>query len=672
MKPKYTLLTIIALLALAAFACGNLELGTRDEAPTEAPEKEPTHTPNLQAPVPAGESNPDEPVLVTGTIPFTSPFFLDGARTGFVLLEDQGGFVARDEEFAFPLAGQAIGPIEQIDDSTFSFSLSLPAVPQATLNDVDNDGETDKGVMIFQVAYWNNTWEGPFLEERDGHGWSSGYTTASTDPNRDYEIDGGHLMVWAPDDEQGFPSGFGDDNMLFTEDDPIQSIPAGYSIVNLDADPFEVYKQANPVFELLEGAGAVKDYSEMSYEDAFNTLIERVAVEYPFTEDKGIDWDALAAEYGERVKSVSSENDWADFLHDFTLEIPDAHVGVTLSGDVFYTQQGGGFGMILAELSDGRVIVTDVFPGYPADFEGIAVGAEIITWDGQPVKQALDAVEPYFGPYSTEHHKQVEKAIFLTRYPVNTDVEMTYQNPGGSPVDTVLKAEVDYDSLFAAYPSFTLDEMILPLEAEVLDDSGLGYIRITTFSDDYALMATMWERFIQDLIDNGIPGVILDLRINGGGSGALASDFAGYFFDEEIEVYQRSYYNELLGEWEYGEFPATIEPGPLYYDGEVAVLVSPTCVSACEGFAAMLTENNRATIIGHYPTAGAFGEVGRGQYDMPDGYSMQFPTGRPETMDGELYIEDVGVVPDIVVPVTEESALGQVDAVLQAAIDELR
>jgi C-terminal processing protease CtpA/Prc len=328
--------------------------------------------------------------------------------------------------------------------------------------------------------------------------------------------------------------------------------------------------------------------------------------------------------------------------------------------------------MILAELSDGRVIVTDVFPGYPADFEGIAVGAEIITWDGQPVKQALDAIEPYFGPYSTEHHKQVEKAIFLTRYPVNTDVEITYQNPGGSEVDTVLTAEVDYDSLFAAYPSFTLDEMGLPLEAEVLDESGLGYIRITTFSDDYALMATMWERFIQNLIDNDIPGVILDLRINGGGSGALASDFAGYFFDEEIEVYQRSYYNELLGEWEYGEFPATIEPGPLYYDGNVAVLVSPTCVSACEGFAAMLTENNRATIVGHYATAGAFGEVGRGQYDMPDGYSMQFPTGRPETMDGDLYIEDVGVVPDIVVPVTEESALGQIDAVLQAAIDELR
>ena len=50
---------------------------------------------------------------------------------------------------------------------------------------------------------------------------------------------------------------------------------------------------------------------------------------------------------------------------------------------------------------------------------------------------------------------------------------------------------------------------------------------------------------------------------------------------------------------------------------------------------------------------------------------MQLPTGRPETADGELHIEGIGVIPDILVPVTIESATGQVDAVLQAAIDTL-
>ena len=66
-----------------------------------------------------------------------------------------------------------------------------------------------------------------------------------------------------------------------------------------------------------------------------------------------------------------------------------------------------------------------------------------------------------------------------------------------------------------------------------------------------------------------------------------------------------------------------------------------------------------------------FGEVGRGQYDLPGDFSLQVPTGRPETLDGELLIEGSGVPLDIQVPVTLESALGRVDAVLEAALDWL-
>ena len=51
---------------------------------------------------------------------------------------------------------------------------------------------------------------------------------------------------------------------------------------------------------------------------------------------------------------------------------------------------------------------------------------------------------------------------------------------------------------------------------------------------------------------------------------------------------------------------------------------------------------------------------------------MQFPTGRPETMDGKLLIEGVGVIPDISVPVTEASALNHTDAVLEAAVQAIQ
>ena len=101
------------------------------------------------------------------------------------------------------------------------------------------------------------------------------------------------------------------------------------------------------------------------------------------------------------------------------------------------------------------------------------------------------------------------------------------------------------------------------------------------------------------------------------------------------------------------------------------MLVSQYCVSACEGFSYWLTLNDRAQVVGHAGTAGAFGEVGRGQYTLPGDLDLQVPTGRPETLDGGLLIENVGVLPDVVVPVTYDSALGIEDNVLAAAIDLL-
>jgi C-terminal processing protease CtpA/Prc len=168
-----------------------------------------------------------------------------------------------------------------------------------------------------------------------------------------------------------------------------------------------------------------------------------------------------------------------------------------------------------------------------------------------------------------------------------------------------------------------------------------------------------------------VPGIILDMRVNGGGNSGLARDFAGYFFDEEFELMQRSYYNETTGQFEYQEYISRVQPGPAYYDGPIAVLVSSYCVSACEGFSYTLTLRDDVTVVGHTASAGAYGEVGRGQYDLPAELSMQFPTGRSEALDGELLIEGVGVVPDIFVPVTEESALGSLDTVLEVAIDAL-
>ena len=98
--------------------------------------------------------------------------------------------------------------------------------------------------MVFAVAYWTNTWGDPYLERRDqgGGGWSSAICVDQGERDRDtyLEVYGGKYLVYAPDDQQQFPSGFGADKKLFTDDDPLMNLPAGWSMVDMDKTPFGI------------------------------------------------------------------------------------------------------------------------------------------------------------------------------------------------------------------------------------------------------------------------------------------------------------------------------------------------------------------------------------------------------------------------------------------------
>jgi C-terminal processing protease CtpA/Prc len=667
MSPKRLLpLTLVIILAL--FGCGVFSPAADTAVPPTS-----TPTPLLAAPVQPGETHPDEPVFISGDIPYTFPLFKNSIAQPFVMLEDEAGFVRRDREFQFNLAGQAIGPVVVHEDETLTYMLSLPSVPQGTFVDVDNDDQSDAGVQVFAIAYWSNTWNDPFLERRDGKGWSATYTSAIVDTERENEIVGGILVVWAPDDGQEFPSGFGPDGKLFTADDPLAAVLPGYSLVDLNQEPFRVYKEAQPVLTLNEGAIQVDDYSTVDYAEAFQSLFAKVSREYPFTQEKNVDWAALESEFVPRFEEARDYPDYYTALRDFTLSIPDAHIGLTFDNGLFNELAGGGMGLQLAELSDGRLVVVKALPGLPGAEAGMQPGAEITSWNGASPAQAIAQVVPYFGPFSTEHTRRIAQVNFLSRMPVDSEVTVAFKNPGDTQEQEVtLRAAAEVDSFFLTYTGFGQDELALPIEASMLDESGLGYLRINTFSDDYSLMASLWGRAIQGLVDAEAPGLIIDLRDNSGGNMDLAKEFAAYFFDEEMEFYDTLYYNENSGQFESRGHPLRIVPAPLYFDKPIAVLVSPNCVSACEGFSYILQHDGRAKVVGHYPSAGAFGEVGAGQYKMPDEISMQFPTGRSVTPEGEVIIEGRGVVPDVLVPVTLESALGQVDAVLQAAVEALQ
>ena len=644
----------------------------------------------------SSESPPAAPIVndeggavrISGSVNYSAPYFTLGVAQPLVILEDQAGFVDRNEHFLMPVESQTIGQITtDFFTSPFEYSLALPIEPQGSYRDVDNDESEDQGVQVFAIAYWDNTFGDPFLEERDlyGGGWSTAYasTRISDEIETEREIVGGIFLVYAPDDQQGFPSGFGEDGLLFTEDDPIVIVPEGYTIVNMDAEPFSFDRSRNPVVDLIEPEGiALVDYSEQSYPEAFNSLVDLLKKEYAFTEYKGIDWEAKRTEFLPRFEAAAEDEDSRDYqraLRDFSWSIPDGHVSGPFIREDFQQDIAGGLGIAIRETEEGPVIVNFVTEGSPAEAAGIELGTEIVAIDGVPIADVISNAVAHSAPFSTNHFKRLQQMRYAVRFPIETEVELTWIDAEGEEVTETMKVISEYDSFsFSSFArgttGFEIPVAYELLEADEYGENDYGYVKIDSFSDNSVLTVQLWERMIRTLNRYAVNGLIIDMRQNGGGSGFLADQMAAYFFHEPHVLGNAGYYDEDRGGFYFnpdGEDRYYLPAEDLRYDGEVAVIVGPFCLSACEFFSYDMTINDRAHIIGHYPTGGLGGSIK--SIKMPDDEYFTFTIGRAVDPDGEIHIEGIGVVPTVLVPVTRETLLADdVDRVLlDAAVAHL-
>lgn len=624
------------------------------------------------------------PVVIQGEMAYTNLLFTAGVGQPIVLLEDQGGFVVRDLGFNFPLESQTLGAFtSDFFQSPVQYSLSLPIVPQGTLNDVDNDDQADVGVMVFAPAYWDNTFGDPFLEPRDqgGGGWSGAFASTIVNP-RTLEIVGGHYVVYAPEPDQGFPSGFGDDEMLFTEDDPIVTIPQGYTTVDLNTDPFTFDRSQVANLDLLEPeVSALIDYSDLSYTEAFDETIELLRNEYAFTEYYEIDWDALAETYRPQVEAAEANNNSLAFkraMQLLTWEIPDGHIALTGAGfgELFVPYlvepTAGGLGMTVIELDSGDIVVNFILPDSPAAQAGLEIGDVVTAINGTVIDEHLDTVEVFERPFGVPQADRMAQLRYGVRFELGETVDMTYIDAGTGEVNDVTMTTIDErTSWFFADPFRDAPFFAAPVDFDLLP-SGYGYVRINSFFENAILTVENWEAFLQLANENELPGIIIDMRFNGGGSGSLANQMAGYFFDEETDVGLTAFYDEELGEFFLDEETArTVYPAPepQRYDGEIAVLVGLGCASACEFFSYNMSLLENVAIVGQYPTAGLGGSID--DFLLPEDLRFRYTLGRATDIDGNIHIEGIGVPPTVRVPVNEETVFSDGDPVLEAAIEYL-
>jgi C-terminal processing protease CtpA/Prc len=105
-----------------------------------------------------------------------------------------------------------------------------------------------------------------------------------------------------------------------------------------------------------------------------------------------------------------------------------------------------------------------------------------------------------------------------------------------------------------------------------------------------------------------------------------------------------------------------------YHFAKLVLLIGPGCSNACELEAYALTKLPGLSVVGQSPSAGVLSDVTGGQFLLPDGFSLQIPTGRFVLPDGGILIEGQGIPLTVRVPVDETTVLSAEDVVLNAAI----
>ncbi len=198
-------------------------------------------------------------------------------------------------------------------------------------------------------------------------------------------------------------------------------------------------------------------------------------------------------------------------------------------------------------------------------------------------------------------------------------------------------------------------------------EDGIGYILINSWNrqDSEPLMqayAALWEF-------SDAPGLIIDVRNNGGGSEPLAEQFAGCFIDKPV-VYAKHAYRDVN---EPGGFTKPserkIEPNKLRpkYRGKVAVLTGPVVMSSCEAFLLMMKQIPECKLVGE-KSQGSSGNPK--PIELGNGVTVYLPSWKAMRPD-ETCFETEGIAPDIEVKTTQ-AELQRKDAVIEAALKFLR
>ena len=239
------------------------------------------------------------------------------------------------------------------------------------------------------------------------------------------------------------------------------------------------------------------------------------------------------------------------------------------------------------QLENDYVTVTNLIPGGPAQIDGQLKPEDRITGVAQGADGEIVDVIGW----------RLDDVVQIIRGPGGTTVRLQILPAGAVPGSPERFLDLIRDQVKLEEQAAKSDRLEVSHEGNLYN---VGVIRVPSFYLDYAARARGEEsytsttrdvsRLVDELQDQGIDGLVIDLRQNGGGHLSEATELSGLFIERGPVVQLR----QTRGNIEILDDPI---PG-VVYDGPLAVLVDRYSASASEIFAAAIQDYERGVVIG--------------------------------------------------------------------------
>lgn len=277
-----------------------------------------------------------------------------------------------------------------------------------------------------------------------------------------------------------------------------------------------------------------------------------------------------------------------------------------------------GIGVTITPASDGSLEVKQVTAGGSAEEAGVQAGDFITGVNGQSIMGT-----------------DLNTISAMIKGEAGTTVELTLSSGGQEKIVTVTRRQIR-----------------IPVATGKLLYGGIGLVRIENFNTN---CKTETIAAIESLIEQGATKLIFDVRFNPGGYAKELVDILDYLLPKGDLLRTE----DVSGKVEVETSDEKCLQMPM------AVLVNGDSYSAAEFFAAALSEREWATVVGEQTSGKGYYQV---TYSLPDGSAVGLSIGKYFTANG-VSLEGVGITPDVVVPVDENTASAIYAGTIEAAAD---